>query len=91
MSVKINLHWYELQELADGKAIIEVSGNTTGQCLERLVEEFPTLRSEMFDKDGELLGYLTIFINGGPAFPRELSRPVKDGDEIHVVPLVAGG
>ena len=91
MSVKINLHWHELRELANGRAVIEVSGNTTGQCLNNLVERFPALRDEIFNKDGELLGYLTVFVNRRPAFPQELTRPIKDGDEIHLVPMVAGG
>jgi len=91
MSVKINLHWHVWQELTNGQAVVEVNGNTTGQCLKRLVQQFPALEKELYDKDGELLGYLTIFVNREPAFPKELTKRVKDGDEIHVVPLVAGG
>ena len=91
MSIKINLHWYEWLELTNGQATVEVSGNTTGQCLKHLVQQFPALESEIFDKDGELFGYLTLFINKEPAFPDELTKPVKDGDEINIVWLIAGG
>ena len=91
MGVKIYLHWHEWQELANKQTVIEVNGSTTGQCLNRLVEDFPNLKTEIFDKNGDLLGYLTIFVNKEPAFPDELARPVKDGDEIHIVPLIAGG
>jgi len=91
MSIKVNLHWHVWQELANGQAIVEATGNTTGQCLKQLVTQFPALEQEIFDKDGELLGYLTIFVNREPAFPEELAKPVKEGDEIHIVPLIAGG
>ena len=91
MSIKVNIHWHVWRELTNGQAIVEVSGNTTGQCLKHLLQQFPALEEEIFDKDGELLGYLTIFVNREPAFPEELAKPVKDGDEIHIVPLVAGG
>jgi molybdopterin converting factor small subunit len=91
MSIKINLHWHLWQELTNGQAMVEISGNTTGQCLKHLVRQFPALNKEIFEKDGELLGYLTIFINREPAFPEELTKPVKDGDEIHIVPLIVGG
>jgi len=56
-----------------------------------LLEQFPALGKEIFDRNGELLGYLTIFVNREPAFPEELTKPVKDGDQIHIVPLIAGG
>jgi len=91
MSVKVNIHWNEWQGSTNGQTIVEVDGNTTGQCLNQLIKQFPSLEKEIFDKDGELLGYLTIFINREPAFPEELTKPVKEGDEIHIVPLVAGG
>ena len=91
MSIKVYLHWHEWQELASGQTTVVVSGSTTGQCLNRLVEQFPDLKQEIFNKDGELLGYLTIFVNREPAFPNELTKPVKDEDEIHIVPLIAGG
>jgi len=91
MSVKVNIHWNEWQGEINGHSVVEVNGSTTGECLKQLIEQFPSLKKEIFDKDGALLGYLTIFVNKEPAFPNELTRSVKDGDEIHIVPLVAGG
>ena len=51
---------------------------------------FPKLQ-ELFDKEGKLLEYLSVFVNREIAFPDELATPVKDGDEIHLIPLIGGG
>ena len=92
MNIKVNLHWHQWRELTNEQAIVvEVSGNTTGEYLKRLVEHFPALDKEIFDMDGKLLGYLAIFVNGEEAFPEELAKPVKDGDEIDIVALIGGG
>ena len=70
---------------------MEVNGNTTGECLKNLVEQFPSIKKEIFTEDGNLLEYLSIFVNKELAFPEELTAPVKDGDDVHLVPLIGGG
>ena len=91
MSVKIYLHWYTWRQLANEQAIVEVSGNTTGQCLKHLVKQFPAIEKEIFGKDGKVLDYLSIVVNREVAFPNELATPVKDEDEIHIIPIIGGG
>jgi molybdopterin converting factor small subunit len=89
--VKLHLHWDTWQRLAGSQAVVAVSGSTTGECLEDLVREFPAIKQELFDKDGGLLEYLSVFVNREVAFPDELTKPVKHGDEIHIIPLIGGG
>ena len=91
MSVKINIYHSSWRELTKGQTTIEVSGDTTGQCLNHLVKQFPALEKEIFDKDGKLLNYLSIFVNREIAFPEELTKPVKDGDELDIIPIIGGG
>jgi len=91
MSAKMHLHWHVWQDLANGQTVVEVNGNTTGECLKHLVEQFPAIEKEIFTEDGNLLEYLTIFVNKELAFPEELTTPVKDGDDIHIIPLIGGG
>ena len=91
MSARIHLHWHVWQELTKAQAIVEVNGNTTGECLRHLVEQFPAIEKEIFNEDGSLLEYLSIFVNKELAFPEELTAPVKDRDEIHLIPLIGGG
>jgi len=71
-----------LSRYTDAQGIIEVDGDTVGECLRHLVKRFPKL--ELFDKNGKLLDYFGIYVNGESAYPNELDTPVKDGDELHI-------
>jgi len=91
MSAKIHLHWHTWRQFTNGQAVVEVSGKTTGECLKDLVRQFPALEEELFGKNGRLLESLSLFVNKTIAFPDELTAPVSDGDEIHIIPLIGGG
>ena len=90
VSVKINLHKTHRQ-YTNGQEIVEVNGNNVGECLKELVKQYPDLENELFDKKGKLLSVLEIYLNGASAYPDELAREVKDGDEIHLLVMLAGG
>ena len=51
-------------------------------CLKELVKQYPNLENEIFDKKGKLLSVLEIYLNGASAYPDEVAREVKDGDEM---------
>ena len=80
-----------LQHLTNGAPSVEVEGATVGECLERLIEQFPPARKLLFDQSGELFGHIDIYINGLSTFPRELARPVHEGDKITMLYLITGG
>jgi len=73
----------------NGVKTAEVNGSTVDECLKYLMELFPKL--ELFDKDGELASYLGIHVNGVNAYPEELKKPVKDGDELSIILMISGG
>ena len=90
MSVKINIHPV-LHHFTDDQDIVKVDGNTVGECLGELVARFPQIEKGLFGKNGKLLNYVEIYINGQSAYPDELAKPVKDRDEIHIIIMLAGG
>ena len=90
MSIKINIPTL-LYQYANGQRVVEVNGSTVGECLNHLVKQFPNIKQELFDKEGKVHNYLDIYINGQSAFPEELIKPVRDGDELHIVLIVHGG
>jgi len=45
----------------------------------------------LFEKQGKLRNHIEVFLNDQTTFPRELAMPVRDGDEIHIAVMLAGG
>ncbi len=90
MSINIRLHRTH-REFTDGLDTVEVQGNNVGDCLEDLIRQFPDMRNALFDKKGKLLNAVEIYINQKSAYPDELVKPVKDGDDIHITLMLAGG
>jgi molybdopterin converting factor small subunit len=90
VSIGINLHKTHRQ-YTDGKEIVNVNGNTVGECLRDLVSQYPEIEKQIFDNKGNLLSVLEIYLNGASAYPDELKKAVKDGDEIHLLTMLAGG
>ena len=90
MTVRINILPY-LRHFTNSQEIVEVSGNTVEQCLGDLIRQFPSIETMLFDGNGKLLDYVDIYVNGESAYPEELTRSVKDGDELHIVLIIGGG
>ena len=90
MSVTLHLHPY-MYDRVDGRESVEARGNTVGECVGQLLDQYPGLHDLIFYKDGSLQSFLEIYVNRRAAGPDELSKPVRDGDDIHLIITVAGG
>jgi len=90
MSIKIDIPSY-MKSFTDNKGVVELNGSTVGECLNHLVKQFPRMKKQLFSKDGNLFENIIISINGESAYPEQLAKPVKDGDEIKIVLVVGGG
>ncbi len=90
MGIKINIHVTHRCH-TQGQKTVEVRGTSVGEALKHLVDMYPGLENKIFDKKGNLQKYIEIYLNGESAYPNELAKPVKDGDEIQVVTFLAGG
>ena len=90
MSIKIDVSTF-LHRYTNSQQVVEVSGSTVGQCLNDLVKQFPSIKPVLFDKNGKLHIYIAIYVNGESTYQEELAKPVKDGDELHVIFLIGGG
>ena len=90
MSVRINIP-SSLRHLTDDQAVVEVHGDTVGQCLEQLVARFPRSRKRLLERNGRLSRIIDIYVNGESTYPEELATPVKDGDELHIEVKISGG
>jgi molybdopterin converting factor small subunit len=90
MSIKVKLHPI-LQKLTGGQEVVEVTGKTTGECLENLEKRFPVIKQIIRDNQGQLRRYCEILVNSRSTYPEELTAPVKDGDQLDVMCFFAGG
>ena len=90
MSIKINVR-PGMQQLTDNQDTVEVSGKTVGECINQLIGQFPAVRDQLLDKDGGILNYIDVYVNGKSSYPEELVKQVKDGDELHILMEVSGG
>ncbi len=71
--------------------MVEVVGNTVGECLDSLEAQFPGIKGYVRDSAGKLHDYLEIYVNGESSYPLEQSKPVDMGDEIEIVAIMTGG
>ena len=90
MSIKVHIH-PSLQHITDDQGVVEVVGNNIGECFENLVTEYPGLDEMLFEDKDKLSKYIDIFVNDESAYPEELNKPVKDGDDIYILMQIAGG
>ena len=88
VSVKIPT---QLRQATDGEAVAEVEGATVGEVLDSLYERFAELRARIAE-DGGLRRFVNVYVGGEDIrFLSGLDTPVNDGDEITILPAVAGG
>jgi molybdopterin synthase sulfur carrier subunit len=60
--------------------------------INRLDKEYPGLKERICDESGELRRFVNLYINGEDVrFLSGLQTPIKAGDEVSIVPAVAGG
>ena len=88
--IKINIPSY-MQSFTNNMEVIEVNGSTVGECLSHLVEQFPGIQKRLFSKHGNLFENIIISINGESAYPEQLAKPVKEGDELNILLIIGGG
>jgi molybdopterin synthase sulfur carrier subunit len=81
-----------LRKFTGGQESVEASGNTIGAVLADLEKNHPGLRDRICDADGSVRRFVNLYVNGDDIrFLEHLSSAVKDGDEISIVPAIAGG
>ena len=81
-----------LHHFADGRDTIELEAENIGRVLEALADSSPQLRPHLFTDDGTVRDFVNLFVNDENI--RDMQHqdtPVKDGDEIVIVPAIAGG
>jgi molybdopterin synthase sulfur carrier subunit len=78
--------------MTNGKGQVEMESGTLGQLVDQLEASYPGLKARLLDDKGELHYYVNIYVNGEDVhFLQGLETSTKSGDEVSIVPAVAGG
>jgi len=80
------------RKLAGNQTHVKTSGDTVGEVLDTLGAQYPSLRHMIYDEDDQIPGHINIYVNNQEIHSLQgKETPVKDGDEMAVIPAIAGG
>ncbi len=80
-----------LRPHAGGLDRIEAAGTTVGEILDQLSTQYPALRERLYDGT-ELRRFVNVYVNNEDIrYLDDLSTTVAAGDEVSIIPAVAGG
>jgi molybdopterin synthase sulfur carrier subunit len=81
----------QLRAATDGEGVANVEGSTVGEVLDALYDRYGELRSRIAE-DGGLRRFVNVYVGGEDIrFLDGLDTAVEDGDEVTILPAVAGG
>ena len=81
-----------LRKLTGDQEVVPAEGTSIGEILTNLDKAFPGLIERICDEQGNVRRFVNIFVNDEDIrFLDEKATTVKDGDEISIVPAIAGG
>lgn len=81
-----------LQKFTNNQAALECSGNNISELFDSLEEACPGIKSRLCDENGNPRRFLNLYVNSEDIrFLQNTETPLKDGDEVSIVPAVAGG
>ncbi len=81
-----------LRKLTEGKEEVAAAGATIGEIITSLEASYPGIKARICDENGAVRRFVNIFANDEDIrFLQNLDTPVKDSDEVSIVPAIAGG
>lgn len=81
-----------LQKVTNNQAVVECSGSSVNELLDTLETTFPGIKGRLRDEKGTPRRFLNLYVNSEDIrFLEGTETALKDGDEISIVPAVAGG
>lgn len=81
-----------LRKLTNDQDTVEVQAGTVGQAIDGLQARFPGIRDRLLDEKGDVRRFVNVYVNEEDIrFLQNKETIIKDGDEISIIPAIAGG
>lgn len=81
-----------LRKLTNDLDVVSGDGGTLVACIDGLNSQYPGLKERILDETGQLRRFVNVYVNGEDVrFQQGVETALKAGDEVSIVPAVAGG
>jgi len=91
MSVRVRVPT-PLRKFTQGADEVNAQGNTMRALMDDLEQSFPGIKERICDETGKVRRFVNVYVNGDDIrFLQNLETSLKDGDNISIVPAIAGG
>jgi molybdopterin synthase sulfur carrier subunit len=81
-----------LQKFTDNHAVVECTAQTLDGLVDSLENNFPGIKTRLYDENNKPRRFLNFYVNSEDIrFLQGVETPLKSGDEVSIVPAVAGG
>lgn len=81
-----------LRKLTEGREEVAAAGATVGEVIANLDQAYPGIKARICDDSGAVRKFVNIFANDEDIrFLKNLDTPLKESDEVSIVPAIAGG
>ncbi len=78
--------------MTDGVDKVQVDADDLSGLIAALEDQYPGMKERLLDENGEIRYFVNLYLNNEDVrFLGGLTASVKSGDEVSIVPAVAGG
>lgn len=81
-----------LRKLTNDEELVEVNAGTIGGAITELQGRYPGIKDRLVDETGAIRRFVNVYVNEEDIrFLQNQETPIKSGDEISIIPAIAGG
>jgi len=91
MAVKVRIPT-PLRKLTNEQELVEITAKTISEVITELQTRFPGIQERLVDESGAVRRFVNVYVNEEDIrFLQNQQTALKDGDEISIIPAIAGG
>ena len=91
MSTKVRIPT-PLRKLTNNEELVEINAATIGGAITELKNRYPGIKERLIDETGAVRRFVNVYVNEEDIrFLQNLETPLKAGDEVSIIPAIAGG